>query len=134
VKGRGFGRGPFPIVVTMLEGLNSVAWHAVDHAYGPALDTPGHLRALLSNDPELVAQAVADLDRTVYEEGGFVCPAATAVLPFLVEVLPALDPDHRAAVLDLIERIADDGENAEQVDPGWHAAWAQAAPRLASWR
>lgn len=114
----------------MLEGLNAVAWHEIDHAYGPALDTPGHVRALLSSDPEVVAQAVADLDRTVYEEGGFVCPAATAVLPFLVEVLPVLGSDHRAALVDMIERIADDGENAEQVDPGWHAAWAKAKPAI----
>ncbi len=118
------------MIPRMLEGLDSVAWHEIDHAYGPALDTPGHLRALLSNDPEVVAQAVNDLDRTVYEEGGFVCPAATAVLPFLVEVLPVLDSGNRAAVLDMIARIADDGENAEQVDAGWHAAWAEAKPKL----
>ncbi|MET8764155.1 hypothetical protein [Lentzea sp. NPDC004782] len=110
----------------MLEGLDSVAWHEIDHAYGPALDTPGHLRALLSNDPEVVAQAIKDLDRTVCEEGGFVCPAATAVLPFLVEVMPVLGAANRAALLDMIGRLADDGENAEQVDPGWPRAWAEA--------
>lgn len=110
----------------MLEGLDAVAWHEIDHAYGPALDTPGHLRALLSNDPEVVAQATKDLDRTICEEGGFVCPAATAVLPFLVEVLPVLGSANRAALQDMIDRLADDGENAEQVDPGWPAAWAKA--------
>ncbi len=114
----------------MLDGLDAVAWHSHDHAYGPALDTPGHLRALLSDDPEVVAQAVADLDRTIHEEGGFVCPAATAALPFLVEALPHLDAVNRAALLDLIERLADDGENAEQVDPGWAAAWAAAQTKL----
>ena len=110
----------------MLEGLNDVAWHRIDHAYGPALDTPGHVRALLSNDPELVSRAITDLDRTIHEEGGFVCPAATAVLPFLVEVMPVLSRENRAALRDMIERIADDGENAEQVDRGWHEAWAKA--------
>ncbi|HUQ58693.1 hypothetical protein [Lentzea sp.] len=115
----------------MLEGLDDVAWHSVDHAHGPALDTPGHLRALLSRDPEVVAQAVRDLDRTVCEEGGFVCPAATAVLPFLVEVLPVLTEAHRTSVLDMVRRLADDGENAEQVDAGWHEAWRKAKPRLA---
>lgn len=114
----------------MLEGLDAVAWHSVDHAYGPALDTPGHLKALLSNDPEVVAQAIKDLDRTIHEEGGFVCPAATAVLPFLVEVMPVLREDQRAALLDMIELIADDGENAEQVDAGWHDAWAKAKPAI----
>jgi len=114
----------------MLEGLDAVAWYSYDHAYGPALDTPGHLRALLDDDPEVVAQAVADLDRTLYEEGGFVCPAATAALPFMVEVLPRLDAGNRAALLDMIERLADDGENAEQVDPGWPAAWAAAKSKL----
>ena len=111
-------------------GLDDVAWHEIDHAYGPALDTPGHVRALLSEDSEVVAQAVTDLERTVHEEGGFVCPAATAVLPFLVEVMPSLAPEHRARLLDMTERIADDGENAEQVDPGWHAAWAKAGPAI----
>lgn len=114
----------------VLEGLDDVAWHSIDHAYGPALDTPGNVRALLSDDPEVVAQAVADLDRTIYEEGGFVCPAATAVLPFMVEALPHLDAVNRAALLDLIERLADDGKNAEQVDPGWPAAWAAARTKL----
>ncbi len=114
----------------MLEGLNDVAWHGIDHAYGQALDTPGNVRALLSDDPEVVAQAVVDLDRTIYEEGGFVCPAATAVLPFLVEILPILDAEPRAALLDMIERLADDGDNAEQVDRGWHDAWQTAKPKL----
>ncbi|MEV6236434.1 hypothetical protein [Lentzea sp. NPDC051838] len=108
----------------MLEGLNTVAWHEIDHAYGPALDTPGHLRALLSNDPEVVSRAILDLDRTIYEEGGFVCPAATAVLPFLAEVMPALDAASRAGVADLVTRIAYYGD-AEQVDAGWHEAWAK---------
>jgi hypothetical protein len=108
----------------MLEGLNTVAWHEIDHAYGPALDTPGHLRALLSDDPEVVSRAILDLDRTIYEEGGFVCPAATAVLPFLAEVLPALNTASRAAVVDLVSRIAYYGD-AEQVDAGWHDAWAR---------
>jgi hypothetical protein len=115
---------------SMLEGLNAVAWHEIDHAYGPALDTPGHLRALLSNDPVVVAQAIEDLDRTVHEEGGFVCPAATAVLPFLAEVMPVLDAGSRAALRDMIEQIADDAENAEQVDPGWREAWARARPAI----
>ena len=75
----------------MLEGLNAVAWHEIDHAYGPALDTPGHLRALLSNDPEAV---------------------------------PVLDGASRTAVADLVTRIAYYGD-AEQVDPGWHEAWAR---------
>ncbi|MEV6711700.1 hypothetical protein AB0M48_06580 [Lentzea sp. NPDC051208] len=113
-----------------LEGVDDIAWHSIDHAFGPALDTPGHLRALWSEDPEVVAQAITDLDRTVREEGGFVCPAATAVLPFLVEVMPSLAPEHRARLRDMIEQIADDGENAEQVDPGWHAAWAKAGPAI----
>ena len=82
-----------------LEGLDDVAWHSIDHAYGPALDTPGHVRALLSSDPEVVERAITDLDRTVHEEGGFVCGAATAVLPFLVEVLPSLAPAPRARLL-----------------------------------
>ncbi|GLY53361.1 hypothetical protein [Lentzea sp. NBRC 102530] len=110
-----------------LEGLDDVPWHSIDHAYGPALDTPGHLRALLSDDPEVVEQAIRDLDETVHEEGGFVCPAATAMLPFVVEVLPRLREDHRAALADLLRRIAEWGD-AEQVDPGWAAAWARAEP------
>ncbi|WP_394616929.1 hypothetical protein JNUCC0626_46185 [Lentzea sp. JNUCC 0626] len=113
-----------------IEGLDDVPWHAIDHAYGPALDTPGHVRALLSDDPEVVARAITDLDRTVHEEGGFVCPAATAVLPFLVEVLPSLDREPRTRLVDLLHRIAEWGD-AEQVDAGWAAAWEKARPKLA---
>ncbi|MFD4671184.1 hypothetical protein ACFWNN_15720 [Lentzea sp. NPDC058450] len=108
-----------------LEGLDDVPWHSIDHAYGPALDTPGHVRALLSDDPEVVARAITDLDRTVHEEGGFVCGAATAVLPFLVEVLPSLDREPWARLVDLLHRIAEWGD-AEQVDAGWAAAWEKA--------
>ncbi|MGI5506114.1 hypothetical protein [Lentzea sp. CA-135723] len=109
--------------------LDDVPWHAIDHAYGPALDTPGHVRALRSDDPEVVARAITDLDRTIHEEGGFVCGAATAVLPFLVEVLPSLALEPRTRLLDLLDRIAAWGD-AEQVDAGWAAAWAKAQPAL----
>ena len=35
----------------MLDGLDAVDWSALAHAYGPAADVPGLLRALLDPDP-----------------------------------------------------------------------------------
>jgi hypothetical protein len=46
------------------------------------------------------------------------------------DLVPLLDTDHRAALLDMIDRLADDGENAEQVDPGRPRAWAKASAAI----
>jgi len=78
--------------------------------------------------------AARKLDNSLYNQGGWVCPAASAALPFLVRL--AADPavTVRVMVADLIARIAAEVPDvaAGQVDPDWPGALETAAPVLLS--
>ena len=63
---------PDPLVDELLPDLETVPWSTLDHAYGPALDTPLHLRLLLAVDErvrddslELLAESLIHQE-TVY--------------------------------------------------------------------
>lgn len=112
------------------DGIDAIAWGSLNHAYGPATDVPGHLRALYRPD-DAVDAADALLTR-VYHQGGGVFSSAVAALPFVVRA--AADPDVRAR-LDLLELVAclahdgnrlSEGRNA----PGWAEAWDLAVTAL----
>jgi HEAT repeat len=114
----------------MLAGLDDVPWADLQHNYGPADDVPGLLQALA--DPGRCNQAISDLDGTIYHQGGWICPAATAALPFLVT--RATDPGIRcrAAIIGLLGNLVAVARTAEPrwVDAGWGAAWQAAHTRL----
>jgi hypothetical protein len=67
-------------------------WATLSHAFGPATDTPGHLRALLSDDVTARDDAVDHLFGSVLHQGTIypaTAPAALAVASYL--------PDERTA-------------------------------------
>ena len=67
-------------------------WATLSHAYAPATDTPGHLRALLSDDVTARDDAVDHLFGSVLHQGTIypaTAPAALAVASYL--------PDERTA-------------------------------------
>jgi hypothetical protein len=72
----------------MLEGLGKVDWEHVEHAYGPATDVPGWLRALAGDDAKARRKALADVDGAVNHQG-WSTPASVPTTPFLVELLQA---------------------------------------------
>ena len=54
---------------TGLEALEQAHWAMLYHAYGPATDTPDHLRALLEGDEEAVGKAMDHLWSAVIHQG-----------------------------------------------------------------
>ena len=101
--------------------LEETDWARLSHAYGPAPESPGMLEALLSDDPEARADAVAFLDGAVLHQGSIysvTAPAATYVAGILsdpragVPTGNALPWDDRvrplrAALLDWLGRLAE---------------------------
>jgi hypothetical protein len=69
-----------------LTGLNAVTWSQYHHAYGPADDVPGLLRALLSDDPARRETAKWELYGNLWHQGA-VYEATQHAVPFLVELL-----------------------------------------------
>jgi len=104
--------------------LDTVAWGELRHNYGTAADVPGLLRACADPDAELAAEAIRKLDSAVFHQGGWICPAAPAVLPFLVKL--AADPESgiRVEVIELITSLAYEATlpHVKQVDPAWGPA------------
>ncbi|KHD72011.1 HEAT repeat domain-containing protein [Actinoplanes utahensis] len=113
------------------DDLESVDWRRLEHHYGTAEDVPGWLRDCASDDPERAATALSQFDVAVYHQGGWICPAAAAALPFLVDL--AFGAVHRrAAVVVLIGEFVDEAARVEPewVDTAWPEALERAAPRL----
>ena len=116
----------------MWEELDQIPWATLKHNYGTAEDVPGLLRAGTDQDAVRVDQALGELDNLLYHQGGWVCSAATAALPFLLELAEGRATAHRHDVVALIWRLAEVGATAEQrfVDPGWRETLAAARARM----
>ena len=116
----------------MLEGLGDVDWAGLRHNYGSAQDVPPLLLRCAAPDSEDAERAVADLDNLLVHQGGWVCSAATAVLPFLARMAGASGVRTRCALLDLLAQLAVTSVEAapKHVDPGWPTAWQQVSPEV----
>uniref|UniRef100_UPI001CEC116E hypothetical protein n=1 Tax=Streptomyces sp. NK15101 TaxID=2873261 RepID=UPI001CEC116E len=119
--------GPDP-----LAGLHDVDWASHRHAYGPAADVPGLLRALYR--PDDAADAADTLFMKVHHQGGCVESAAVAALPFLVRAAadPGVATTVRIDLIDLVACVAAEGNRVEArwIAPGWAEAWDAAVPGL----
>ncbi|WP_131737940.1 hypothetical protein [Actinomadura roseirufa] len=109
-------------------GLDEIDWSALRHLYGSAEDVPGLLRAVAAEDEP--AGAVVPLQNVLYHQGGVVCSAATAALPYLVGLAEAPDVADRPGVLEIIMLLAGEANRLPRIDAGWPDAWAAALPRL----
>ncbi|MFG3256728.1 hypothetical protein [Streptomyces sp. NPDC048172] len=88
-------------------GIDALDWAALEHAYGPADDIPGLLRALASAEAEAEArdEALDTLFSSLCHQGS-VYSATAAAVPFLARL--ALDgPGHRLPLLWLLHGAAD---------------------------
>lgn len=82
--------------MALLDGLEKVDWSRLHHAYGPAVDVPSLLRALVDPKATLPAKRMAKGDTfdqavwilwgNVFHQGS-VWQASAHVVPFLVEIL-----------------------------------------------
>lgn len=87
-----------------LAGLDAIDWSQLEHAYGPAEDVPGLLRALRSTSTEERAEAMQTLYGNIFHQGTRYEATAFAV-PFLARL--ALDPAtiQRADLVQLLGSI-----------------------------
>ncbi|MGC5018397.1 HEAT repeat domain-containing protein [Micromonospora sp. DT47] len=89
----------------MLDGLDEIDWKGLTHAYGPAVDTPGLLRAVASTDEEEADEALDAIVGSVFHQGT-VYPATVPAVPFLAE-LASTAPHQRATILATVGMLAD---------------------------
>ncbi|MFD9498009.1 hypothetical protein [Streptomyces sp. NPDC060035] len=88
----------------MLEGIDDTDWAALEHAYGPADDVPGLLRAAGSQDARVRDEALDELFSSLCHQGS-VYSATAAAVPFISRL--ALDgPGDRLALLWLLHGAA----------------------------
>lgn len=89
----------------MLEGINSVNWKEIEHAYGPAEDVPDLIRALASDNPDKRENARTDLWGTIIHQGT-VCSATAHAVPFLLELLASPLIKDKPHLLVLVASLA----------------------------
>jgi hypothetical protein len=70
----------------ILSGLESIPWHKLEHAYGPATDVPHLLRVLASSDGELRDKAWYTLHGNLWHQGTIYEATAYAV-PFFIRLI-----------------------------------------------
>ena len=120
--------------MTLLRDLDRIDWTALRHAYGPAGDVPDLLRGIAEGAGP--GDALDDLDVKIFHQGGFVCSAATAALPYLTAMAASPAIAVRPGVLELIGRLVHEANTPSRhgdrshVDDGWPDAWTAALPGL----
>ncbi|MFJ7043047.1 HEAT repeat domain-containing protein [Streptomyces sp. NPDC101112] len=110
--------------------LEAVDWAGLKHNYGTAEDVPDLLRRCAGPDPGDAEDAAFDLLNNLYHQGGWVCPAAPAALPFVLRLAAAPQVTPRRTLLELVGRLAAEAGRVEArfLDPHWSAAWERHLP------
>jgi hypothetical protein len=93
----------------VLEGLADVPWAELSHAYGPAENVPGLLRAVASGDAQASNDAVHELFGNIWHQGT-VYRATPHAVPFLARMAAA--GIATANVLSLLGAIAESTDDA----------------------
>jgi HEAT repeat protein len=116
----------------MLDGLDEVPWGTLRHNYGAADDIAGLLRGCTSQDRAEALRAADQLDNHLYHQGGWICPAASAALPFLAELAASPRVTVREAVTGTITSLASVAAEVAPrwVDQAWPGAMEAALPAL----
>ncbi len=119
-----------------LEGLDSVNWSALDHAYGEASDVPALLRAMFSHDQDERDFAFQLLHETICHQGS-VYEASVYAVPFLFRMLELPQTPRRNSVALLLsslakgsyplEHLASRGKEAEDE---WRQIYGEGGPDL----
>jgi len=121
--------------------IEDTHWASLQHAYGPAADTPLRLVQLLDESPEVQAEALGQLDMSVLHQGSLYSATPQAAL-FIAAILddPHTAAQHqslfpwddrcrplRAALLEWLGQVADsaaygeaskDGDDDDDDEPG----------------
>ncbi|UXY26089.1 hypothetical protein [Streptomyces sp. HUAS TT20] len=102
-------------LAAVFAGLDGVAWPELHHAYGPADDVPGLLRALTAADQAAVAEADQDLWSSLVHQGT-VYEATVSAVPFLARLAAA--GVRRADLLGMLGAIAESTDDHGLDRPG----------------
>lgn len=118
----------------MWVGLDAVEWAGLKHNYGSAEDIPDLLRRCGGPHPDDAHDASSELLNLLFHQGGWVCSAASAALPFVLRLASTPQVPTRCAMLELVAMPAAEAPRIEArfLDPGWAPAWKQALPELLS--
>lgn len=79
-------------------GRGRLGW--VKHTYGSAEDVPGLLRRCGGPDPDDADDASSELLNLLFHQGGWVCSAAPAALPFVLRLAATPQVPSRCAMLE----------------------------------
>ncbi|PHH52762.1 hypothetical protein CFIMG_003808RA [Ceratocystis fimbriata CBS 114723] len=88
-----------------LDGLDSVDWSQLSHAYGPANDIPMFLKQLQSTNQDVCAAAGDALLSSIYHQGSRYSASVEAV-PFLYSLISHKQTTGRAFLLYLVTSLA----------------------------
>ncbi|RKS06362.1 hypothetical protein DFP74_1990 [Nocardiopsis sp. Huas11] len=126
---------PTPEAPSTPLGVADVPWHTLGHAYGSATDVPELLVTAFGADEDAAREAIDEIDTAVCHQGGAICSAAPAVLPFLVELAADVRRarEVRRDALLLVFTLAEEAVDCDPsyVHPDWAAALSGQVPRLA---
>jgi hypothetical protein len=89
----------------MLEGLDSIDWSKLRHAYGAATNVPDQIRSLLSEDESVREEAMYDLCGNILHQGT-VYEASAYAVPFLQELLKSPKTPNTASIATLLAEMA----------------------------
>ncbi len=112
----------------MLEGLDRVNWARLTHAYGPASNTPDHIRGLASSRPKERKETRQALYATIFHQGTRY-PATAPAVPFLFKLLDDPATPEKGEIVRLLVHLAvgyPERFLPRGIDPA--AAFADAAP------
>ncbi|MCE7011981.1 hypothetical protein LWC34_55605 [Kibdelosporangium philippinense] len=85
--------------------LEEPNWPSLEHAYGPATDTPGLLAQLLDADPQKQKAALHEIDRSLLHQGSIYSATAPAAR-YIAAILPDKTP-MRATLLEWLIGFAE---------------------------
>ncbi|MFJ9648720.1 hypothetical protein [Streptomyces sp. NPDC101206] len=116
----------------MWVGLDEVDWAELKHNYGSAEDVPDLLRRCAGPDPEVAEDAACDLLNLLFHQGGWICSAASAALPFLLRLASTPEVKCRRTVMELVARLASEAQQVREqfLNPSWRPAWERALPQV----
>jgi HEAT repeats len=90
---------------SVLEGLDQIEWHTLEHAYGEADDVPTLLRDLASHDEEIRGTALGKLFLSISHQGTVYSDSAYAA-PFLIKLLRSEATQDKEGLLLLLASLA----------------------------
>jgi hypothetical protein len=107
-----------PAIDEVLPGLRAIDWAALDHAYGPATDTPRHLERLLAQSPGTRRDALRALSHSVYHQSGGYTASPYALRALLV-LLATPGAPQRAGLCELVCELGIVVGHRHLIATGW---------------